>query len=93
MSFKTATVSVGTNPTLLDVATDTKRWSDSSLLIANEGAADIRVGGSDVTMTGAKRGLLVAAGAERSIDLRGGSRVYGVAAAGTVDVTVAQMGV
>lgn len=93
MAIKTAAVTVGTNPTRLDVYADNDQGSGFSLLVVNEGAASIRVGGPDVAMTGATRGALVGAGLDLSIDVGKGNPIYAVCASGTVDVTVAQVGV
>lgn len=98
MAFRTAAVTVTTTPTRLDVYEDADSRIDSSLYVFNEGAADIRVGGPDVAMSGATRGVKVAAGEDISVDLntasgKGDPHAYAVCASGTVDVTVAQMGV
>lgn len=97
MALKTAAVSVETTATRLDVYPDEHQNSQPfgfSLIVCNEGTDDIRIGGPDVAFTGETRGLLVAAGHERSIDIRdarGG--VYGISESTTVSVTIGQEGV
>ena len=92
MAIRTAPVSVGTSPTRLDTFADDSR-SDYAVLVVNEGAASIRVGGSDVVMTGPTRGILVAAGTSLRVDVPAGSNLYGICASGTVDCTTMQAGV
>lgn len=96
MALRTAAVTVEDTATRLDVFPDrleTELAGGFSLLVSNESDVDIRVGGPDVTLSGPTRGLLIVAGAERSINVRDAAGgVYAIAAA-AADVTIAQEGV
>lgn len=66
---------------------DTDSRSGSGILIRP--AADIYVGGSDVTTA---QGYLVAAGAELALDLGSGERLWGRTASGSSVVSVLRAG-
>lgn len=90
MAFKTAAVSVGTTATRL--TTFDPKYNDSDgaydVLIVNNGAATVYVGGSDVTTA---NGIPVAAGASLSVSRE--ADLYGRVASGTVECRVGSMGV
>lgn len=92
MAIKFATVSVGTTATSLvgGVADESGSTRVRSVLLANQGASSVFVGGSDVTTAA---GYELAAGAEVALDLDAGDVPYGVVASGTVDVGVLHTGV
>lgn len=83
--YRHGTVTVGTAPTLL-----TETSSPGGVLVQNNGAAAIFLGGANVTAdTAATGGISVAAGASVTVPTTGGidAGLYAVIATGTAAVT------
>lgn len=91
MAIKTQVVVVNNTPTRLDVAPDADLQTGQSISIVP--TADIFIGGPDVAASGVTKGRLVEADEEFSLDLKGSDKLYGIAASGSVDVSVLQSGV
>lgn len=88
MSVYSRLVSVGTTATALNSSPGS---ADSAAVIYNDGAVTVYVGGTDVTTSGATKGLPFAAAA--TISLEGQSDVlYGIVAASTCNVVVLEIG-
>lgn len=90
MSVNQNQVTVGTTPTLLSVAPDQNNTYGSGIIIQNNSATDIRVGGPTVTAT---TGGLVPAGSAFADDVGPDDVYYGIVASGTATVDVVQRGV
>lgn len=86
MSVRHATVAVGTTATSLTVGYVTDRDQYGSVLLTNDGAASVYVGGSDVTTS--VYGYELAVGGELALDLDPGDVPYGVAASAGQTVRV-----
>lgn len=89
MTVEAAAVSVATTATALH-STESADSDPISLVIYNNGASTIYVGGSGVTTS---TGIPVAAGACLVGELAAGERVYGIVASGTVEARVLRQGV
>lgn len=82
---------VGTTPTRLDTAVEGGADGVSAIAIYNNGAATVYLGGADVTTTG---GVPVAASSwGPGMDMLASEGLYGIVAAGTVEVRVLETGV
>lgn len=93
MPVKAQVVTVGTDPTRLDVASDvhgTVAMGQHLLVRNTNGSTSVFVGGGDVTTAD---GFEVTAGESLSVDLTRGDSLYAVVASGTVDCAVLQAGV
>lgn len=89
MTVRSSRMTVTTAATDLTVI-DTDFTFGSSIDVLNLGAAAIYLGGADVT---AAQGRPVDAGGSYACDLLSGEKLYAVAAAGTVEVSVLRTGV
>lgn len=95
MAVKTHVVSVTTG-SRIDSLTDTDDGSvGQSLIPYNDSALVVYFGGSDVTASGATKGVPVAAGAYGpAFDLSGGDALYATSSSGAAaNVTVLEIGV
>lgn len=94
MAVKSTAVSVTTSATALDSADDSgDAQSGESVLVYNDGAATVYLGGPTVTTSGATKGVPVTAGSYGpGIDLNAGDRLYAIAGS-TVSVIVLEIGV
>lgn len=104
MATKSRAVSVGTTATRLDTADEASGRRGLAIVVYNNGAATIYIGGADVTTA---NGAPIAAGTwGPGIDLEGTSdlpaetlggddheALYGIVASGTVEARVLEVGV
>jgi len=90
VTIQSAAVSVGTTATALNAA-ESAGSDRVSLVVYNNGASTIYVGGSDVTTS---NGVPIAAGASLAVnELDVAERLYGIVASGTVEARVLRQGV
>lgn len=92
MAILSRAVSVATTATRLDSTTDNDdSISGSSIIVYNNGASTIYIGGSGVTTA---TGTPVAASSwSPGIDLQSADALYGIVASGTVEARVFESGV
>lgn len=93
MTVKTNAVTVTTTATALSTV-PTDATSGQSVCPYNDSATVFYVGGSDVTASGAKKGVPVAANSYGpGFQLDGGESLYGITASGTASCIVLETGV
>lgn len=90
MALDPRAVSVATTATRIDTEVETDRAPGSSVAVYNNGAATVYLGDADVTTA---VGYPVAAGEHFSIDLDTSEALFGIVAAGTVEVRVLEQGI
>jgi hypothetical protein len=96
MAQRTDTVTVADTATLLAPGTDTKdaHLDKRDLLLKNTGSVEVRVGGADVTWSGAKKGFPLEPGDIIQFSEIGARDLpYGVVQSGTGETTALQVGI
>jgi hypothetical protein len=90
MAVSSRAVTVTTTATRLDATADSGSPSVQGIMVHNNGAASVYLGGADVTTP---TGFPLEAGESMAVDLRKGELLHGIVASGTVEVRVLEVGV